>query len=264
MADFKIYDGSKKILEFHFSRPIFDIKRRKGLKGLLDKIHERLDVRHIRTYDRFVVLTEEDRRNWSELSNVSVIHNASTYSNVSANSKRDLDAIAVGRYTSQKGFANLLEVWWHLKGEYKLYIYGEGELHDKLEHKIRELNLTDRVYLMGPSKDIRTVFERASLLVMTSLYEGLPMVMIEAQTCGVPIVTYDFPCGPKDVITNGYDGYIIPWGEKELMANKISEVLNDGDLWQEMSQRAKKSAMKFSPDTIMTQWCELFEEIISK
>lgn len=259
-----INDGSKKILEFHFSRPFFRINRRGGLKGLVDLLQEKKDISHIRRYDRFVVLTEEDKLNWPELNNVIVIHNASSLEGIHALNNRQEDVIAVGRYTRQKGFERLIDVWEKVATKVNLRIYGDGELKESLKEKIKDKKLDDRIILEPPTKDIKRVYENSALLVMTSLYEGLPMVMIEAQSCGVPIVSFDFPCGPKDIINNGIDGFLVPDGDLDSMALKIEELLRNDDLRATMGRCAKQNSSRFNLALIMNQWCELYSSIVNQ
>lgn len=255
----EINDGSKKILEFHFSRPFFKINRRSGMMGLMDMIQNKLDIAHISKYEKFIVLTEEDKENWAELTNVHVIYNASSIKGI--HSSDEGDVIAVGRLTYQKGFDRLIDVWAKVHTDRKLRIYGDGELREVLNAKIKSMCLEDRISIEMPTRDILSVYSNASLLVMTSLYEGLPMVMIEAQSCGLPVISFDFPCGPKDVINDGIDGYIICNGDVEAMAEKITKLMNDDSIRIEMGKNAKKNSARFDVDYIMSQWCELFNDI---
>lgn len=254
-----INDGSKKILEFHFSRPFFKINRKPGLIGVIHSIQERLDISIIKKYDKFVVLTEEDKLNWQELSNLSVIPNASSIEGEVA--VHDGDVIAVGRLTAQKGFNRLIDVWSRVGVERTLKIYGAGELHEDLEKQIKALHLDKKVFLEEPTSNMQKVYSESSLLVMTSFYEGLPMVMLEAQSFGLPIVSFDFPCGPKDVIDDGKDGYIIRDGDVSAMAEKITELLQNDDMRVSMGINAKNKSVRYKQDKIMQQWCDLFDEI---
>lgn len=257
-----IKDGSKKILEFHFSRPFFTLNKRSGIKGLVEKFQQRLDISHIRKYDRFVVLSEEDKRNWSECDNISVIYNASSVS--SERLCDGGDVIAVGRLTKQKGFHRLVDVWAMVPPPFKLRIFGDGELREDLLNEIRRRNLSDRIFIEKPVQDIKTVYENSSILVMTSVFEGLPMVMIEAQSCGLPVVAFDFPCGPLDVINDGEDGFIIPNGDIDLMAKRITTLLCDAELRRAMSFNAKKNSLRFDSDIIMKKWITLFGDIVKQ
>lgn len=257
----KINDHSRKILEFHFSRPYLKLNRRSGIKGLIDIVQNKLDVAIIKKYDKFIVLTEEDKGNWLELPNVQVISNASSIIGFASLQKsKKGDVIAVGRLTYQKGFDRLIEAWSKVKSDCQLKIYGDGELKEQLNAKIKALHLEERISIENPTRNIQRVYLDAALLVMTSLYEGLPMVMIEAQSCGLPVVSFDFPCGPRDVINNGVDGYIIPDGDVECMAAKITELMNNDSLRLEMGKNAKTNSLRFDEDYIMRQWCELFSD----
>ena len=97
---------------------------------------------------------------------------------------------------------------------------------------------------------------------MTSRYEGLPMVLLEAQACGLPIISYDCKCGPKDIINDGIDGYIIPMGDRQLFADKLLELIKDQELRLRMGNAAVVSSKRFDEERIMRLWTSLFNKIL--
>ncbi|MHA7608267.1 glycosyltransferase family 4 protein [Elizabethkingia meningoseptica] len=263
----KIKDGSKKILEIHFSR----FKRvqygRKGIWKIIDKIRSNNDLKIAQQYDRFVVLTEEDKGYWGKLPNIEVIPNANSFV-PSGNSTLDYKrAIAIGRYDYQKGFDELIKIWKkvHIKNpDWKLDIFGNGPLKEELQSVIESLNLSEVVKLCPPIKNIEQEYLKSSILLMTSRYEGLPMTLLEAQACGLPMIAYACKCGPKDIIQDDVNGYLIPERESELMVEKISTLIEHDELRKRMGDMSITLSHNFSEDKIMKGWINLFETVVKE
>lgn len=262
-----IKDGSKKVIELHQSKFFHRQYANKGLKGFIDRMRERADVRMVSKFDKFVVLTEEDRGYWGKLPNIETIPNAA---NVPAGHISDCSAkrvIAVGRLDYQKSFDRLIQAWKLVcadTDEWILDIYGQGEWKEMLQGMIEENGLNGRCCLKGTTNDIWTEYENSSVFVMSSHYEGLPMVMIEAMSCGLPAVSFDFKCGPKDVINDGVNGLIVPDGDIEGLAKALRQLIKHEDTRKAMSLEAQKVAEKYSEEKIMQQWENLFVRIIKK
>ena len=261
-----INDVSKKILEIHFSK----FKRlqygRKGLWALADKWRTKQDEKLVQKFDKFIVLTKEDASYWGDLKNMQVIYNASPFKTELISSLGNKKVIAIGRYTHQKGFDMLLESWQQvnkLLPDWKLNIIGDGESNEiaQLKLLIKKYNISDSVALVRPTSNIEREYLSSSLLVLSSRYEGLPMILIEAQTFGLPIVAFDCKCGPKDVITNGIDGIIVNSNNTNEFAQAIIKLLSNKELLHYMSINAKESSKRFNEDFIMNQWITLFAEI---
>lgn len=260
----KLRDGSKKVAEVHFSR----FKRlqygRKGLFGLADRFLTWCDGRVAARFDRFVVLTEEDRPNWGMSHKIRVIANPLTFE-PSASSTLDAPmALAIGRFSHQKAFDRLIDVWSIVVERHPgwtLAIVGEGELADALQSQIDNAGLSNNIKLLAPTKDVEALYCSASMYLMTSRYEGLPMVLIEAQSCGLPIVSMACKCGPRDVITDGVDGYLVNDGDIVAMAERINRLIDNQHLRKSMGAAAKNASRRFQMDPIMLRWNKLFEEV---
>ena len=257
-------DGSKKVMELHQSKLFHHQYNRSGLMGLADKVRALMDERLVRRFDRFVVLTQEDKEMWGDLPGIRVIPNAANfiadkYSDCSA--KR---VIAVGRLDYQKSFDRLIQVWEkvHLQmPQWRLDIFGQGEWQEMLQRMIGERGLQEVVKLNAPTKNIGKEYSESSMLVMSSHYEGFPMVMIEAMACGLPAVCFDFKCGPRDIVCEGENGLIVPDGDIEGMAEAMVRLMKDDDLRKRMGEDAKKVVEKYSEDRVMGLWVNLYEEI---
>lgn len=259
-----IQDGSHKVLEYHFSK----LKRlqygRRGLWRLMDLWRTRQDERVVGLFDRFVVLTEEDRALWGDMPNIRVIPNPLPFDSPVVSPLSEKRVIAAGRYDYQKNFEALIDIWaevapkhpdWHLD------IYGDGALRPALEARIERLGLGNQLTLQHPTHDMPQVYMQSAVYAMTSHYEGLPMVLLEAQTMGLPIVSYACPCGPRDIITEGQDGFLVKLGDRDTFAQRLSMLMDDYDLRLRMGQSAKQASLRYQLEPIMARWEELFASL---
>ena len=260
----RIKDKSKKILEIHFSK----FKRiqygRKGIWRIADTYRNKLEERQVKQFDRFIVLTEEDKKYWGDLANIEVIPNARTFNpehTVPLDTKR---VVAIGRFTYQKGFERLIEAWnmicrqhpeWHLD------IVGDGEERTRLQTLIDSYEIGDSTTLCPPSNDMDAVYNNASIIALSSRYEGLPMILLEAQAYGLPIVAFDCKCGPSDVVTNGVDGYLVAEGDCNALSQKLSMVMDNENLRLQMGKEARKNSCRYSEENIMSKWDRLFNQL---
>lgn len=264
-----IKDGSKKVLELHFCKFFRLQYGRKGLLGWIDKWRTRQDERIVRRFDKFVVLTHEDRGYWGNLPNMEVIPNAAMHVSENYSDAKNKRVIAVGRLDYQKGFDRLIEAWELIKrtGEWtdwRLDIFGQGEWKDMLQQMIDERGLQHSVRINKPTKQIGEEYVKSSLLVMSSHYEGFPMVMIEAMACGLPVVSFDYKCGPKDIIQHGINGLLVPEGDVKALANAMMEVMTDEAYRRMLSQNARKVVDTYSEEAVMKQWIRLFTTITAR
>ncbi len=256
-------DGSRKVLEVHFSR----FKRlqygRRGLWALADRIRTRMDSRLVRKYDRFVVLTEEDKPNWGPMETIRVIANP-VFLGPDGPAPLDTKTVtSVGRYCHQKGFERLIEAWGLItrKTGWTLRIVGDGELRPEMERQIASLGLQESV-LLGRNSDMAGVYRNASVLAVSSRYEGLSMALVESQTFGVPAVSFDCKCGPREIIRDGENGFLVPEGDVRGLAEALQKLIDDDGLRIRMGLSAYGGAGRWSPEVIMPQWIRLFEEIL--
>ena len=259
-----IKDGSRKVLEIHFSK----FKRlqygRKGIWKLADWYRSKTDKKIIGAFDKFVVLTEEDRGYWGELSNIEVIPNMLSFSPKNVAALKNRKVIAIGRYTHQKGFDYLIHAWKIVcehHTDWTLDIIGGGELMQELQSLIDENHLGEYVHLVSPTTHIEEIYQQASILVMSSRYEGLPMVLLEAEAFGLPIVSFACKCGPRDIITDGIEGFLVPEGNINILAAKVIELMDDETLRLRMGIAAKLNSERFSEADIMNKWMKLFQSL---
>lgn len=266
-----IKDGSHKALEIHFSR----FKRlqygRSGLWAIADRIRYRSDMRTARRFDRFVVLTGEDKGYWGDMSNICVIPNARTFSPDPAlmSDQSSRIVLAAGRFNVQKAFDRLVYAWAKLPPEriaegWKLRIVGDGEERAALSELVDRLGLSDSVELVAPVPDMRREYAGASIFALTSRYEGLPMVLLEAQASALPIVSMACKCGPKDVLSDGKSGMLIPDGDVAAFADALNALMTDDVRRREMSAAALLSSGHYDEDVVMSIWDRLFRTLSGK
>lgn len=258
----ELKDQSKKILEFHFSKGYRLAKKRKGLLFLVDWYRTQCEVKIAKKFEHFIVLTEEDKLSWHQLSNVSVIPNFIHLTPESSSFSRK-ELLSIGRLSYQKGFDRLIKAFkivHETYPEWKLIIYGDGEEKDKLLGLIEEYNLVSFVVIHRPVKNVEEIYCNSSCFVLTSRYEGLPMVLLEAMSYGLPIISYDCKCGPKDLINNGLNGFLVPEGNIEELANTIMKLISNRDTMIEMGRNAKVESQQYEREVIMQKWIDLFEK----
>lgn len=264
-----IKDGSKKVLELHFCKFFRLQYGRKGLLGWIDKLRTRQDERIVRRFDKFVVLTHEDKGYWGNLPNIEVIPNAAMQVSESCSDVTNKRVIAVGRLDYQKGFDRLIEAWEWIQGtgkltDWRLDIFGQGEWKEMLQRMIEEKGLQHSVQIHRPTKQIGEEYVKSSLLVMSSHYEGFPMVMIESMACGLPVVSFDYKCGPKDIIQHGINGLLVPEGDIKALANAMMEVMTDEAYRRMLSRNARKVVDTYSEEAVMARWIRLFTSITAR
>lgn len=264
-----IKDGSRKVLELHYCKFFRLQYGRKGLLGLIDRLRTRQDERIVRRFDKFVVLTHEDCGYWGALNNIEVIPNAALHI---AEKRSDVSAqrvIAVGRLDYQKGFDRLIEAWELISKnplfrEWTLDIFGQGEWHDMLQRMIDRAGLQETAHINRPTTSIGDEYAHSSMLVMSSHYEGFPMVMIEAMACGLPVVSFDYKCGPGDIIEDGVNGLLVKDGDIEGLAAAMTRLMSDRAYRRELSANARKVTDTYSEEAVMARWLNLFTSLTEK
>jgi len=261
----KIRDGSFKILEIHFSK----FKRlqydRKGIWKLADWWRSKMDEIAVRRFDKFVALTHEDKCYWGDLPNIEVIENAKNEWGDHTAALENKQVIAVGRYDYQKGFDRLIEAWrsvYERFPDWKLKIIGDGESRNELDILVEKHDLNDVIELKMSVSDILQEYLDASFLVMSSRYEGMPMVLLEAMSVGLPMVAFACKCGPRDLILDGENGFLVPEGDVPLLAERIMQLIEEQDLRNRMGQAAKIKSERYAEPVIMEKWMKLFDNLL--
>ncbi len=132
-----------------------------------------------------------------------------------------------------------------------------------LKKQIIDNALQNVVLMKGYTNDVQEVVTRSSIFAFTSLSEGMPMSLLEAMECGVPVVSYDCPHGPREIITDGEDGYLVPLEDENMMVERICKLIEDQELLKKMGHAAKLKAQKFQIEPIINRWMNLFSEVLN-
>lgn len=176
--------------------------------------------------------------------------------------KKEKVILNIGRLTPDKQQDRLLIIWSNIKNKnnWKLWIVGNGENKKQLEDIIKEKNLYDSVELLPAQKDIQSIYKKASLFAFTSRSEGFGMVLLEAMAFGIPCVSYDCPSGPRDVVKDGENGFLIENNNEEAFISKLQYLLTmDDDDFAKLSQGAYSTIENWDNKGIINKWKEIFK-----
>jgi glycosyltransferase involved in cell wall biosynthesis len=225
-----------------------------------------------RVYGRFdglVVLTGEDERDYRGLlgegrTRIARIPNALPALDGGVPSLEAPVVVAAGRLTGQKGFDLLIEAFARVLREepsWKLRIYGDGSARGELQRLIDSLGVGSSVSLMGTTTDIGSAFAEASVFALSSRFEGFGMVIVEAMSKGLPVVSFNCPRGPAEIITDGVDGLLVPAEDVEALAGALLEVIRSRSLRRRMGAAGLEKASQFSPERIGERWDALLDAL---
>lgn len=262
-----IKDGSRKIGELHVNRANyrnFEANDSNFIKNLFAKFWMQSLVSKLKQLDRFVVLTEEDKTAWSELHNICVIPDPLSFIPTQHSPLKEKRVIAVGRYVYQKGFDLLLHAWTKIEkqcSDWQLAIYGDGN-RTPYEQQMKDLGIDGtRCHLNGPTADIQQEYINSSIFAFSSRFEGFGMVLVEAMACGLPVISFDCPCGPKDIIQNHVDGLLVANGNIEKLAEAIIWMTQHPEQRKAMAAKAIDNVQRFKIDQTAEQWKSLFDSL---
>lgn len=279
--------GRPCVAEYHFSHDKFYRKYGGIFMYPYAWLRTHMLERAVSEYDCMVTLTEHDLPIWKRhCRRVERIFNPVTTppGQVSRLAKKRM--IAVGRLEDQKNFKDLVSAWSIVAErcpDWRLEIFGEGKLENALRSQITRLGLTGSVILRGVVKDIASEYSNSSALLMTSLHEGFPLALVEASSFGLPLISYDCPTGPSEIIVDAGDGggvgnvpeatldqeagntpngYLVPVGDVRTLADRICRIASDDNLRLRLGAASKASSRRFTPETIISAWEHLFFSLL--
>jgi glycosyltransferase involved in cell wall biosynthesis len=240
-------------MNFHAHRP--------ALAAQLRRSYPKLDA--------LAVLTHDDRRDYGQLladapTRVVRIPNALPELEGERSALSRPLVVAAGRLTSQKGFDLLIEAFAAVvrdHPEWTLRIFGAGHKHAQLRKMILERDLYNHVLLMGATKTLGNELAKASLFALSSRYEGFGMVLLEAMSKGVPVVSFDCPRGPSEIIHPGEDGLLVPNGDVPAFAAALGELMGDADRRRRMGEAALATAHQYDIAIVGRAWKELLQDL---
>lgn len=178
--------------------------------------------------------------------------------------KKEKNVVAVGRLHSVKGFDRLLEIWKQISEKYpdwKLVIVGDGEEKQSLSRLADNLGISDSVIFTGAldHERVMEVMKKSSVYTMTSYSEGFGFVLIEAMSCGLPVVAFDVRVGPRAIINNDIDGILIEDGNNEKYSAALYKLMDDDELRLSLSKKALSRAKDFTEEKIIEKWLSILE-----
>lgn len=245
--------------------------------GALMNEWEKKDITAFRFWDslishKTVTLTEQTRQDYikrfkTNPKNIQSIYNWIPEKVLKARRSYDSTSkkiITVGRFSEEKGYDMLVEAAKLVLPKYPDWqweLYGTGDTLDEIRKKIEEYGLEEQLILKGNVKDVYQVYGAYAFLVLPSYREGLPLVLLEAKALGLPMVSFDITTGPREIITDGKDGYLIEPYNMQKMAERMEELMSDKEKRSEFSKNTKNGIEKFEKKQIYNQWIQLIEEL---
>ena len=237
--------------------------RTMGGNAIRQRLVAKLLLRGLKHSTCIVALTENDAIEWRKYHpHVEVVPNIVHLNEGKIASLENKRVIWVGRFENQKRPLDIIKIWqivypkfpeWHLD------IYGEGEQRQELEDVAMTLNMN--IHIHQPTELIFDAYRKSSVLVSTSLFEPFGLVMPEAMSCGMPVVAYNCPYGPAEIIKDGYDGFLVTCYDVDDFAEKLCMLIDNEPLRKIMGQNAIQSTLRFRKEKIIPQWINLFESL---
>ncbi len=259
-----------RLLESHIDRryimsnnPLNQVSLWKRFLGSVDMWNL---THYAREFDLLVALNQKDANDWAKFLKTIVITNMvhlNPYNHVS--SLKNKDVIFAGRYTLQKGIPDLLNIWqivYARHSDWHLHLYGEGEMEGDILKMVGQLDAN--IHVHKSADDIFSRYIESSIFVLSSLYEPFGLVIPEAMSCGLPVVAFDCPEGPAQIIHDGIDGFLVQNRNVSIFADRICSLIESEELRLKMGKAAILSSERFSPSLIMPLWVNLFRNLMKR
>ncbi|GAA3424006.1 glycosyltransferase family 4 protein [Streptosporangium sandarakinum] len=219
--------------------------------------------------DAVITLTEADERDYRAMlgggrTRVITIGNGLPATPRPRSRQENRIVLAAGRLVPVKGYDRLLKAFAQVvqkRPDWKLRIYGEGRSGDKLVRQSVKLRLHNNVTFMGPTEDIEGELAKASIHAVSSRFEGFGMTIIEAFSCGVPVVSFDCPRGPREIITSGHDGLLVPADDVDALAEGLLRMIDDEEGRHRMARNALETAARYDMSVVAERWERAFAEL---
>lgn len=243
--------------EFHFSHETYLIKGQRRKLRAYEKAVGDLDC--------FVVLTKEDRKAWEPYCrHLEQIYNPAQFPAATLAALEERRCISAGRFEKQKNYPDMIRAWKkvHLRHpDWVLDLYGNGKLKSRIQRQIHKEGLENVIHIHPATPTIREEMMGSSMYLLTSLYEGFPMVLAETASMGLPCVCTRCPCGPAEFIENGVDGMLADPGDTDALADKICLLIEHPDMRKDMGRRFARKTKDLMPEIILQQWDQLFRRL---
>ena len=223
------------------------------------------------TADAYVVLTERDLENFKRHFKVRTklvqIYNIANPTFENAYQMNSKTIISAGHINKIKNFIiipDIAKIVFEKNPDWNWKIYGEasGEVFEQVRKKVEEFGLEERVIFCGRCSDMDTEYKKAAMFVLTSLQEGLPMVLLEAKSNQLPLVSFDIETGPDEIIRDNINGFLVPPYDVKCMAERICQLIENKRLRKSMSEQSLLDLEQFSHESVLEKWNLLLKEAI--
>ncbi|MDI9309901.1 MAG: glycosyltransferase [Limnohabitans sp.] len=217
----------------------------------------------LNTFKHRIFLSESSQAEWN--SNGIIIPNPIEIKETDKSSLTEKKCICLARHTYEKGIDRLLHIWREVikkHPDWTLNIYGEGFLYDDNLMLSKKLELENNVNFYKPKQNIEEIYISSSIYLMTSRQEGFGMVLLEAMNYGLPIIAYDCPVGPREIIENGKNGFLIENDNQNEFVKKIFQLIENKNLRSEIGNISSETLKKYEVSKIIRQYCNFFNEIV--
>lgn len=254
-----------KVVEIHQSRQGLEVFNRQFMSPLARWGHRHAIKWIYSRYEQFVVLTNGDKEAWG-CKNCMVIpnfHNFQVLDNL-PEQKEHKEIILLARLMPQKRIDLMIDIWALLAKDFpdwRVKVLGEGMLRPQLEAKVKKLGLEKSFLMPGEVKDVTTDLQASDLLCLTSEYEGFGIVLIEAMAKGIPVIAFEY-VGVHDIINDGVDGLIVPFGDVKEYADWLRRLMTNKGLRQQLAKNGLISVHQFDKEKVMQQWEGIFNKNI--
>ena len=263
-------DGSIKIGEQHLSRTNYrkiDARFSKFYEISFFRWWKDRVVTSLTKLDRLVVLTSDAALEWPEIGNITMIPDPLPIkvSNCSPLSAKRV--ITIGRYSYEKGYDLLLRIWSIVGKEctdWQLDIFAMGDPTPYVKI-MDELSIDKkRCHLNSSVVDVENEYINSSIFVQPSRTEGFGLVLVEAMACGLPVISFDCENGPRSIITESEDGFLINPYDVDSFADRLVQLINDGELRKKMGEKGQRKSQLYQIDSVGRQWKQLFDELMKE
>ena len=265
-----INDGSKKIGEQHLSRTNY-----RKIDTRFSKYYEKLFfwwwkdrvVSDLMKLDKYVVLTDSAVSEWPELTNIRMIPDPLSLKVTGISPLASKRVVTIGRYSYEKGYDILLQIWAVVEKkctDWQLDVFAMGDPTPYVK-MMDDLSIDKkRCHLHSSVVDVEEEYLKSSILVQPSRTEGFGLVIVEAMACGLPVISFDCENGPRSIINDGEDGFLIPTFDIELFSNRLVQLMNNVELRKAMGEKGRRKSQNYQIETIGKQWKQLFDELMQE